>query len=187
MRKITDIIWDTDESEELAKLPTEMEIPEEIVGEDAIYKYVATKTGCKCNGFNVKKKYRVDITRYGCIFVEASSEEEAWEIADHQTTDTVQWYEDWEPIDVNEDESAVESAYVTEKQFEQKGKIMYTLVGVDGNAYAIMGYTSRALKETGHNDLCQEMVEKATSGDYNNLIRVCCEYIDIANASLEEE
>lgn len=68
----------------------------------------------------------------------------------------------------------------------------YSLVGVDGNAFSIMGYTSRALKETGHRDLCDEMFAKATSGDYNHLIQVCMEYLDVCNVEddfglLEEE
>ena len=64
---------------------------------------------------------------------------------------------------------------------------MYTLVGVDGNAFAIMGYTSRALKQTGHRDLVDKMHKEATAGDYNNLIAVCNSYIDIANEGLEDE
>lgn len=63
----------------------------------------------------------------------------------------------------------------------------YTLVGVDGNAYAIMGYTARALKRTGHHDLVEKMYEEAESGDYDNLIRVCMKYIDIANETAEED
>lgn len=62
----------------------------------------------------------------------------------------------------------------------------YTLVGVDGNAYCVMGYTSRALKREGLGTLVDEMTNKATSGDYNNLLRVCMEYIDKANASAYE-
>ena len=58
---------------------------------------------------------------------------------------------------------------------------MYTLVGVDGNAFSVMGYTGKALKETGHKDLVDEMMNEAMSGDYDNLLRVCCHYIDIAN------
>ena len=64
----------------------------------------------------------------------------------------------------------------------------YTLVGVDGNAYAIMGYTAQALKREGLGDLVSEMTKKATSGDYYNLIAVCDDYIDMANkASGDEE
>ena len=57
----------------------------------------------------------------------------------------------------------------------------YSLVGVDGNAFAIMGYTARALRRSGHPDMVQCMYERAESGDYDNLIRVCMKYIDIAN------
>jgi hypothetical protein len=57
----------------------------------------------------------------------------------------------------------------------------YTLVGVDGNAFAVMGYTASALKQTGHRDLVDKMYEEATSGDYYNLLVVCMKYVDIAN------
>jgi len=62
----------------------------------------------------------------------------------------------------------------------------YDLVGVDGNAFSVMGHTSRALKREGLRDLVDEMREKAMSGDYDNLLRVCMEYIDKANAAAEE-
>lgn len=61
----------------------------------------------------------------------------------------------------------------------------YSLVGVDGNAFAIMGYTAKALRETGHADLVKNMQERATNGDYNNLIYVCQRYLDIANEEVE--
>ena len=63
----------------------------------------------------------------------------------------------------------------------------YTLSGLDGNAYTLMGYTSRALKETGHSDLVDTMQQEAKSGDYDHLIRVCLGYLDIANQSSKEE
>ena len=63
----------------------------------------------------------------------------------------------------------------------------YNLVGQDGNAFALMGYTARALKETGHRDLIDEMRQRATSGDYWNLVAVCDEYIQIANDSVEDD
>ena len=61
----------------------------------------------------------------------------------------------------------------------------YSLVGVDGNAFAIMGYTGRALKREGLRDKVDEMISRATSGDYSNLICVCMEYIDMANEKAE--
>lgn len=57
----------------------------------------------------------------------------------------------------------------------------YSLVGVDGNAFGIMGYTSRALKNEGLRDLVADMQSEAMSGDYDNLIQVCLKYLDIAN------
>lgn len=57
----------------------------------------------------------------------------------------------------------------------------YDLVGVDGNAFMVMGYTARALKNEGLKDDVPEMQSRAMSGDYNNLLKVCVEYIDKAN------
>lgn len=63
----------------------------------------------------------------------------------------------------------------------------YSLVGVNGNAYAIMGYTARALKREGLRDLVDEMYNKATQSDYDNLLQVCMEYIDKANEVAGDE
>lgn len=57
----------------------------------------------------------------------------------------------------------------------------YSLVGVDGNAYFIMGYVSKALKREGLSDLVDKYIEEATSSDYHHLVFVSCEYIDMAN------
>lgn len=62
----------------------------------------------------------------------------------------------------------------------------YNLVGQDGNAFALMGYTANALKREGLGNLVDEMHKKATSGDYYHLIAVCDDYIDKANAKAEE-
>lgn len=65
----------------------------------------------------------------------------------------------------------------------------YSLVGVDGNAFAIMGYTAKVLKMAGLYEKVPEMREEAMSGDYWNLIAVCDKYVDMANEALglEEE
>ena len=63
----------------------------------------------------------------------------------------------------------------------------YSLIGVDGNAYSIMGYTANALKQESLGHLVNQMYKEATSGDYNNLICVCMKYIDIANNAINEE
>ena len=62
----------------------------------------------------------------------------------------------------------------------------YCLIGQDGNAFVLMGYTANALKREGLGNLKDAMYKEATSGDYYNLIAVCDKYIDMANAKAEE-
>lgn len=57
----------------------------------------------------------------------------------------------------------------------------YSLVGQDGNAFSLMGYTARCMKECGLRDEIDEMRKLAMSGDYYNLIRVCDDYIQKCN------
>ena len=64
--------------------------------------------------------------------------------------------------------------------------VKYNLVGVDGNAFSIMGYTARALRREGLGNLVDEMQKKAMSGDYYNLIAVCDEYVEMANEKAAE-
>lgn len=66
----------------------------------------------------------------------------------------------------------------------------YDLVGVDGNAYCVMGYTARALRCEGLYNQIDQMHKEATAGDYDNLLRVCMKYLDKANEAagdIEEE
>ena len=60
----------------------------------------------------------------------------------------------------------------------------FTLVGVDSNAFSIMGYTADALRKAGLRDKIDEMYSRATSGNYYNLIAVCDEYVEMANEAL---
>ena len=62
----------------------------------------------------------------------------------------------------------------------------YDLVGQDGNAYVLMGYTARALKNEGLHDKVEEMQSKAMASDYYHLIAVCDEYIEMANDKARE-
>ena len=61
----------------------------------------------------------------------------------------------------------------------------YTLVGVDGNAFAIMGYVRTAMKSA---KMTKEDIDAytkdATSSDYNHLLVVSCEMIDKVNEIL---
>lgn len=63
------------------------------------------------------KRYCVTIVRTGCVFIEAESPEDAMDIADRQTTDTVNW-SDWEPTEAFEDDSALDSSYIRERAFD---------------------------------------------------------------------
>lgn len=57
----------------------------------------------------------------------------------------------------------------------------YNLVGVDGNAFAVMGYVQEALRKERLGDRIDEYIVAATSGDYYNLLVQSSKYIDIAN------
>ena len=61
----------------------------------------------------------------------------------------------------------------------------YTLVGVDGNAYAIMGYVRIAMRRAGMSkEDIDAYTKDATSSDYNHLLVVSCEMIDKVNEIL---
>jgi hypothetical protein len=54
------------------------------------------------------------------------------------------------------------------------------LTGEDGNAFAVMGSVKQALKSAGApKDICSEYMSKAMSGDYNHLLAVSMEYVDV--------
>lgn len=58
----------------------------------------------------------------------------------------------------------------------------YTLVGVDGNAFCIMGYVRSAMKKAKMTKRDIDLyTEDATSSDYNHLLAVSCEMIDRVN------
>lgn len=58
-------------------------------------------------------------------------------------------------------------------------KVQVKLVGQDGNAFAIMGRVTQAMRRAG---MCSETIKeyesRATSGDYDNLLRVTLEYVE---------
>jgi len=59
---------------------------------------------------------------------------------------------------------------------------MYNLVGVDGNAFSLMGYTSRAMKDQKFTaDEIKVVMDDAMSSDYNNLICVLDKAIQKCN------
>jgi hypothetical protein len=63
----------------------------------------------------------------------------------------------------------------------------YDLVGVDGNAFAVMGYVLKAMRECKMSKEEQSDYQtKAMSGDYNNLLAVSIKMIDLCNEIVEE-
>ena len=58
-------------------------------------------------------------------------------------------------------------------------EITVKLVGEDGNAFAIIGKVKKALKKAGYNDEVESFMKEAMSGDYNNLLRVAMEYVEV--------
>lgn len=61
----------------------------------------------------------------------------------------------------------------------------YTLIGINGNAYSIMGYVRDAMhdaKMTSYD--IDAYIKDATSSDYNHLLAVSCEMIDRVNEIL---
>jgi len=63
----------------------------------------------------------------------------------------------------------------------------YSLVGVNGNAYAVMGYVKKAMKEVGNpKEEIDGYFRKAVSGDYNNLIAVSTDILEKLNQEMED-
>ena len=63
----------------------------------------------------------------------------------------------------------------------------YDLVGVDGNAFAVMGYVLKAMKEWKMSKEEQSDYQtEAMSGDYDNLLVVSVEMIDLCNEIAEK-
>ena len=66
--------------------------------------------------------------------------------------------------------------------------IKVRLVGEDGNAFAILGRVSKALKRAGvdRSDIDKFMAE-AKSGDYNHLLRTCMAWVDTDSPEDDDE
>ena len=52
--------------------------------------------------------------------------------------------------------------------------VVVEMRGPSGNAWAVMGAVVKALRENGRGDLVAEYQKRATSGDYENLLKLCC-------------
>lgn len=58
-----------------------------------------------------------------------------------------------------------------------KNKIESSLIGVNGNAFALMGHFKKEARSAGWSrEEIAEVIEDATSGDYNHLVCVLVEH-----------
>lgn len=64
----------------------------------------------------------------------------------------------------------------------------YTLVGIDGNAFSIMGYVSNAMRECKFTRAeIDTYRNEAMAGDYDNLLVVSMKYIDKCNEIINND
>ena len=57
--------------------------------------------------------------------------------------------------------------------------VIVEMRGPSGNAYCVMANVVKALKDAGRGDLKDEYLRRATSGNYENLLAVTREYVDL--------
>ena len=70
------------------------------------------------------------------------------------------------------------SAEVME-EYAELGKAELELVGLDGNAWSIMGAVKRAMRQHGYSNQAQgEMTEDSMSGDYNHVLQTAMFWVD---------
>ena len=63
---------------------------------------------------------------------------------------------------------------------EPETKPTVKLIGQDGNAFAIMGRVKKALRRAGADkEYVDKYLNEATSGDYDHLLVVSMEYVDV--------
>lgn len=53
------------------------------------------------------------------------------------------------------------------------------LIGSDGNAFAVLGKVSKALRRGGHADAVETFMAEATSGDYDHLLATVMKYVEV--------
>jgi len=87
----------------------------------------------------------------------------------------------------------IDKPYLAEDYHYTGPKVIVPLVGEDGNAFFIMGRVSKAMQRQLRlppkelEALKEEYLERATSGNYENLLRVTVEYVDEPEDEDDEE
>ena len=57
----------------------------------------------------------------------------------------------------------------------------YSLIGIDSNAFSILGYVSKILKKEKLYKEASKYQKEAMSKDYNHLLMISQDYVDLAN------
>jgi len=66
--------------------------------------------------------------------------------------------------------------------------IVVDLIGEDGNAFAIMGRVTRAMRNAGlPSEEVEQFRKEAMSGDYDNLLRTVMLWVSFATPSMEDD
>jgi len=58
-------------------------------------------------------------------------------------------------------------------------EIEVQLTGEDGNAFAIIGAVTKALRRAGHGDDVQAFINEAMAGDYDHFLRTAMAWVDV--------
>jgi hypothetical protein len=59
-------------------------------------------------------------------------------------------------------------------------EIEVQLSGTDGNAFAIIGQVTSALKRNGCRHEVEEFMAEATAGDYDHVLQTCMRWVDVS-------
>lgn len=54
-----------------------------------------------------------------------------------------------------------------------------TLIGEDGNAFAILGRVRRAILKSDRPELAEVFMQEAMAGDYDHLLATCMSYVTV--------
>lgn len=61
-----------------------------------------------------------------------------------------------------------------------KTNVKVKLIGTEGNAFAVMGKVRQAMRRAGVSSVVlDEYTKEATAGDYDNLLRVTMDYVEV--------
>ena len=60
-----------------------------------------------------------------------------------------------------------------------KTEIEVKLLGQNGNAFYILGAVTKAMKMAGFGELAEQYKKEAMAGDYDHLLQVTMEYVNV--------